>query len=527
MTSTRNALLATFAISLAAVLYRNIDLRHEPTLDIQKVKLGLSSKTHDARVNAAAAVLLYAGMPKFKDTIAKSGIPEVLVATVMDTTPVNNSTRQFTSMCMHALARVCGVNKDLCKKLLRAHDLVGVGFKTANTVESYQAKAAAISLLAAIGPHSRQVAKRAAQPEFFNSMVELLQLGAAIQADDIVAAVSELMAFGLTKDELKDKVLGSGIVKTWMQVAAMYNDSASSGASLAALSTAVAYNSDTMQDLIQAGMAASLVEAIKQQSNMTTDPAMTLAIQMTTSELGRWALVNNNLLSLCAQMWYSGKVQYRWRLGCAEALLQIAQLGDLRHQIAVPKQPLAALITLARDMEHPAMQSSALDALRDVAHVRAAAVNMAERSVVASIVQLLHAITQIPDTAESADDEGAGWRLRSRRAICATLALLSIHQDLRAEVVAAQGVPVLVNTIQSTPGNGLAVQVRVTAAAALIAIGQDPQAREVITASGALPALKSMLAHPGSKQEQETAAAGIKLLKEGRMVQQQQQHQEL
>ena len=35
------------------------------------------------------------------------------------------------------------------------------------------------------------------------------------------------------------------------------------------------------------------------------------------------------------------------------------------------------------------MQSAALDALRDIAHIRAAALNMAERSVIASIISIL------------------------------------------------------------------------------------------------------------------------------------------
>jgi hypothetical protein len=43
--------------------------------------------------------------------------------------------------------------------------------------DSYPLKAAAISLLAALGPHSRMVARRVSQPEMLSSMVQLLQMG--------------------------------------------------------------------------------------------------------------------------------------------------------------------------------------------------------------------------------------------------------------------------------------------------------------------------------------------------------------
>ena len=47
-------------------------------------------------------------------------------------------------------------------------------------------------------------------------------------------------------------------------------------------------------------------------------------------------------------MWYSGKVQYRWRMGCSELLLTLARLTELQEQIPGHTQVLASLMTLAR-----------------------------------------------------------------------------------------------------------------------------------------------------------------------------------
>jgi hypothetical protein len=72
--------------------------------------------------------------------------------------------------------------------------------------------------------------------------------------------------------------------------------------------------------------------------------------------------------------------------------------GVKRHTllgVAVAVDP----VTTCRDLERPAMQSAALDAIRDIAHLRAAALNMAERSVISSIIAIL-ATTTGPSAAE-------------------------------------------------------------------------------------------------------------------------------
>ncbi|GLC38699.1 hypothetical protein PLESTB_000591800 [Pleodorina starrii] len=166
------------------------------------------------------------------------------------------------------------------------------------------------------------------------------------------------------------------------------------------------------------------------------------------------------------------------------------------------------LLQIMRETDFPDLRSAVLEACRDVAPSRPAAVTLVESGMALYLgLVLSHNTTKFKEEGYQ-DAAEAAWDQQSQRSAAALVALLALQGELRAQLVAEGALTGLVTAMRIYSGrqHGLGTQVRVTAAAALVPLlGEDVRYTRLAVAAGVLDPLVDMRL---SGKEQEVQVAG-------------------
>ncbi|EFJ50011.1 hypothetical protein VOLCADRAFT_89395 [Volvox carteri f. nagariensis] len=157
------------------------------------------------------------------------------------------------------------------------------------------------------------------------------------------------------------------------------------------------------------------------------------------------------------------------------------------------------LLRVMRETDFADLHNSVLEACRDVAPSRTAALALVEAGIIRHLAIVLAHNTTKSREEGSHDASTIAWILQSQRSAGALVGLLALQPELRERLVVEGALGALVVALRVHSGRpGLMAQVRVTAAAALVPLlGEESRYHRLAVAAGVLEPLLEMYARGG------------------------------